>query len=222
MSDGTVLPITISMRVERRDQKLLERAELAFAGHGERGHDQAHQGRQNRHQGGHRVPGGFQVGVEPDPRGHDARRRRCACAAASSRSKPSMIALRIAGDDLGRVRAPAVQDELDLGRHSPFQPPREVRADMHDHEHAPRVDGRGNVGLAAQVANLGEVGRALEPCDQVAPGGAVVFVENGHPHVLHLLRGREGEDEHLDDRRHDEDVAALRVAQNGEQLFDDQ
>ena len=77
---------------------------------------------------------------------------------------------------------------------------------MHDHEHAPRVDRRSDVGLATQVADLGEIGRALEPGDQVAPGRAVIFVEDGHPHVLDLLRGRERENEHLDDRRHDEDA----------------
>ena len=79
-----------------------------------------------------------------------------------------------------------------------------------------------HLGEARIAADLGEGGGALEAADQLLGGQAPILVQHADGHVAHLQGRRVGEQEQLDQRRHDERHARARVAEGREQLLDDE
>lgn len=171
---------------------------------------------------GHGAPPADQVGIEPCARDEDGRGQRLAVL----RDKLLVVLvddlLGIALDDLRRVRAAAVEQDLDLRGPGGRQIAGEILADLEDENGVPRVERGARRRIACDRQHAGEIGRACEACDEFARLGSKVAVEHRHADVLHLLGHREGEDQKLRDRRHDENCAAPRVAPHGEEFLDDQ
>ncbi len=117
---------------------------------------------------------------------------------------------------------PAVDDELNPRRPVGDQIARERLADMHHQARDLRVDDFGDLGLMVQSGDDVEGGRAFEPGDELAGGEAAILVVDRRCHVVDVERRRVAEDQELNDRRNDDDEAALLVAPHRDEFLGDQ
>ena len=128
----------------------------------------------------------------------------------------------VAGDDLRGVRAAAVEDDLQVDRGSRFDAAGEIRpistAAMTSW---PSIASRTS-SLVGGGFDPAEGRRSLDALHQFLSPMATVAIEDHHIDIADLERRRIGEDEELHERRADQDGAALRVAQHGQQFLDDQ
>ena len=200
------------MRAQRRDHQLVEGAEFALAGDRQGGDDEADQQRDAGDEVRHHEPLIDQVRVEPVAR-HDADDRRLLRAAPPA-CPPT--GLRRSGRDSRATICEALER----------RPSRMTCTSAG----CPASMSRENVGpiwMAAMTLwrsiascrtsvlsvvndDLAEGRRALDPLRRVRGPSGRVAVEDHDVDVAHLERRRIGEDDELDDRRHDQDDARPR------------
>ena len=158
--------------------------------------------------------------VEPRAhRGHDCRHRggspRARAAPPPSRCTTPC---EIAADQTRAIAVDTVQHDLDRRRPTRIQLALEVRVDAQD-----PLDGVGahqpfGLGLRPHLRRL-EVARTLEPREQLAPRGAAVIEHDRDRHMLGVQRHAVAEQQDQDDRHHQRQRDAARVAQDLQHLL---
>ncbi len=205
---------------------MIEGTEFALPRHGLTRHYQGDEQAEGSEEAGHGEPDIVEIGVEPvahcdrrhwrvpgsRKRGFDLHGRRDA--AGDGRN--------IAKHDLRRVRAPAVENDLNLRGPSRLNVTRKIRSEMQGGDDAAIVDRVPRFLLIGKAPEIAEGWRALKLLQKFDAPASGVAVQDPDIDVADVERRRIAEQKHLHEWRADQDEAAAWVAQHREQFLDDQ
>ena len=209
------------MRPERRDHELVEGAELSFARHRQGRDDEADQKGDDGDEAWHGEPDENEIGIEPVARHHGDVARHLPARAQIGRQGCDDLG-QITRDDLRGIGTPSIEDDLHIAAPLRVDIAREGRPDLDRRNDLLAVDEIMQRLFIIGAGEPAESRRAVNALDELISPFAAVAVEDGDVGILHFERCREGKDEELQDRRHDDHHSSSGVAQYRQKFLDDQ
>jgi hypothetical protein len=159
------------------------------------------------------------LGIEPRARVDAHRGLHAAVLRAPLRIEIGHDGAHVAGSGAGGVGVAGIHDELDGRVFAGLQLLLEARADVDHEERVLRIDDTLDVGRRAQGGGAVEHAGAIKLGDQRGRGCAVALVEQRVVGAIEVVGGRIAEQQALHDRGHDQDDAAGRILEHGEELL---
>ena len=226
--NGSVLPTINSVGADRRNHQLFERADLPLAHHREGRQLHHRYEHQSADHAGHEKPSALEIGVVPGALlqfdvGREGRERGSQPVGHLQLivlGKSVCDLIDVSDRDQRSVRVGAVEHGLHRRGLPLAQQFGEARLNLEHQDDAPMIEQRRDLRFALQdVAHL-EAAAGAEALKKFAAFLAMIVIEHRGRNAIHFVARGVAEYQHLQQRRHDQREARMRVAKQVDEFLD--